>query len=52
MHTQARDVRSILKATEGSEVGKKYVLDSVRGLTYSRRPRMSGLWQFCGLFST
>ena len=31
MHTQARDVRSILRATEGSEVGKKYVLDSVRG---------------------
>ena len=31
VHTHARDVGSILRATEGSEVGiqKKYVLNSV-----------------------
>ncbi|KAG6834597.1 hypothetical protein H0H93_008688, partial [Arthromyces matolae] len=31
VHTQARDVGKILKATEGEESGKKYVLESVRG---------------------
>ena len=31
VHTQARDVGSILRATEGNEVKKKYVLESVRG---------------------
>lgn len=31
VHTQARDVGNILRATEGNEVGKKYVLESVRG---------------------
>lgn len=31
VHTQARDVGSILRATGGNEVGKKYVLESVRG---------------------
>ncbi|KAG6902678.1 hypothetical protein C0995_013370 [Termitomyces sp. Mi166 len=31
VHTQARDVGKILKATEAEEQGKKYVLESVRG---------------------
>ena len=31
VHTHARDVKSILEATEGSEVGKKYALKSMRG---------------------
>lgn len=31
VHTQARDVGKILKATEGEEKGRKYVLESVRG---------------------
>ncbi|GLB35552.1 putative methyltransferase [Lyophyllum shimeji] len=31
VHTQARDVGKILKATEGEEVGRRYVLESVRG---------------------
>ncbi|KAG6854170.1 hypothetical protein C0991_009822 [Blastosporella zonata] len=31
VHTQARDVGKILKATEGEEQGRKYVLESVRG---------------------
>ncbi|KAG6856740.1 hypothetical protein H0H87_001340 [Tephrocybe sp. NHM501043] len=31
VHTQARDVGKILKATEDEEQGRKYVLESVRG---------------------
>lgn len=31
VHTQARDVGTILKATENEEAGRKYVLESVRG---------------------
>jgi len=31
VHTQARDVGAILKATENEEAGRKYVLESVRG---------------------
>lgn len=31
VHTQARDVGVILKATENEEAGRKYVLESVRG---------------------
>ncbi|KAF8061735.1 S-adenosyl-L-methionine-dependent methyltransferase [Lyophyllum atratum] len=31
VHTQARDVGKILKATENEEVGRKYVLESIRG---------------------
>lgn len=31
VHTQARDVGIILKATENEEPGRKYVLDSIRG---------------------
>ena len=31
VHTQARDVGAILKATENAEVGRRYVLESVRG---------------------
>ncbi|KAF5386601.1 hypothetical protein D9615_002019 [Tricholomella constricta] len=31
VHTQARDVGKILKATENEEAGRKYILESVRG---------------------
>jgi tRNA (uracil-5-)-methyltransferase len=31
VHTQARDVGAILKATENEEAGRRYVLESVRG---------------------
>jgi len=31
VHTQARDVGKILRATEGEELGRRYVLESVRG---------------------
>ena len=31
VHTHARDVGSILRVTEGSEVEKKYALESMRG---------------------
>jgi tRNA (uracil-5-)-methyltransferase len=31
VHTQARDIGAILKATENEEAGRKYVLESVRG---------------------